>query len=282
MLGGTGFLGKQLLEKLSKTNYSLKILIHNKTIPNNFKKFKGNILSSYFLEKNIKNCNFVINLIGQIEERHYSLYENIVGGINLLESCRKNRIKNIILISSVNVYGSKINKPSRETDQIFPQTQYGKIKALTEKIYEFYANTYGMNITVLRLSNLYGPKTKNGIVYLLLKSIFENSSVILSHKGEQYRDFIFVKEAAEGILKTIQYHKKGFNVYNIGSGKKHKINHVIKIIEKISNKKILVKFSKMNHDEKIIWVDTSKSKNELNFFPKTDLKKGLEWTISHW
>jgi len=265
VLGGTGFLGKHLIEKLSKTNYSLKILIHNKTILNNFKTFKGNILSSYFLEKNIKNCDFVINLVGQIVKRHYSLYENIVGGINLLESCRINKIKNIILISTVNVYSSKINKPSKETDEIFPQTQYGKIKALTEKIYEFYANTYGMNITILRLSNLYGPKTKNGILYQLLKSIFENSTVVLSHKGKQYRDFLFVKEAAEGILKAIKYHNKGFNVYNIGSGKKHQINHAIKIIEKISNKKILVKFSKLNHDEKIIWVDISKSKNELNF-----------------
>ena len=105
---------------------------------------------SFFNE--IRNDETIINLLGQFtpNESDY-IKSNIVGGLNLLNSCIEKKIKQIILISSINVYGENLNIPSKENDPLNPISSYGQIKMITEQIYKHFSKMYGINITVLSL-----------------------------------------------------------------------------------------------------------------------------------
>jgi UDP-glucose 4-epimerase len=276
IFGSTGFIGKSLVEKISKKEKNVKIMIHTKKNKIKCKKFQGDILRTKSFENQIKDKDIIINTIGQYDNSTINFIEiNIKGGINLLESCRKKENVRIILISSLNVYGENAQKPCKETDNLKPQKMYGKIKLLTEQLYKIYSETYELDITILRLGNVYGNGKKNGIISNLINSIKSKKLVTITHNGNQIRDYVHIDDAIEGILLAVKYPKKGFNIFNISSGKKNTTNEIIKIIEKKFEKKLFVKINNKKPDEKCIISNISKAKKSLKFKPKIGIEKGI-------
>jgi len=281
LVGGSGFIGKPLLQKLVKEQFQVKTMIHNDDLDTKTPTFKGDILSSGILDDEISRGDIIVNLIGQTNSDIRDLIElSVMGSLNLLNSCIKKKVKMIILISSINVYGENMNTPSKEIDSLRPQTTYGILKMMIEKIYEYYSKVYGLDITVLRLSHLYGSYKKIGIVLNLIKSIKDGNKPTLYNNGKQFRDFLYIDDASNGIIQAIKIPQEGFNVFNISSGKRYMINDLAKIIEKISHKKLNVKLNSKTPDERCIWADNSKAKKVLRFVPKTNIENGLKLTIT--
>ena len=282
LLGGTGFIGKPLLSQLEKTN-SVKLMIHNSDVDTNAQKFNGNILSKNSFMNKIDDGETIINLLVQMTSDESSFYlSNILGGLNLLNSCIGKKIKQIIFISSINVYGENLVRSSKETDQLYPKTTYGHVKMLTENLYKEFSETHGINTTVLRFANIYGPTKKNGFLIKLIKST-KNKKIIPKcyNNGNQERDFLFIDDAIDCIENTINYKNDGFKVFNISSGMRYSMNTVISKIEKITNTKLNVKYSPEIPDEKCIWADNSKAKKLLDFEPKFDIDSGLKSSIDN-
>jgi len=282
LLGGTGFLGHSLLNNLEKKQ-SIKIMIHDSNFKTNSKKFKGDILKKNSFYKEISNVDTIVNLIGQISP-NISDYTNlnILGGLNLLNSCIEKKINRIILISSVHVYGENLRYASKETDSLKPKTQYGLVKMITEKLYQYFSDYYGINVTVLRLAGLYGTGKKTGFVTQLLKSVNDSTIHPLSyHNGEQFRDLLHVDDAVSGIIQAIKTPKKNFQIYNISSGRRYSIKYLVSSIESISNKKIHIKYTPESVDEKCIWANNTKAKKILKFTPKISLNEGIKSTLDY-
>ena len=281
ILGGSGFVGRSLLNKLNE-DYNPKVIIYKNDIETNFKKFKSDILVPSILDNQIENGDTIINLIGQFVENDENFVDlNIVGALNILNSCVKRKNVRIILISSVNVYGENMDSPSKETDPLRPMTNYGIVKLITERIYQYYSKIYGLDVTVLRLSNLYGPEKKAGPVANLINSLDSNKNIFAYNRGRQLRDFLFIEDATDGIIQAIKNPQKRFNVFNISTGKRYMVKDIIKIIEKIILKKLQVRLDPAIPDERCIWADNSKAKKILKFSPKTDIEKGISITIDH-
>lgn len=277
LLGATGFIGSELLKELKKQNFHVKAMIHKQKPKISVQNFSGNIMTSKKLDSVFQKNDIVINLTGQISKNpKIFIYTNILGSINLLNSCRKKKVKKVIFLSSINVYGENSKKPSLETDSLKPLTLYGQVKLLAEEIYKSYAKLHGINITLLRLSNIYGPNKKTGFVTNLVNSL-NNKKIknIAYNKGEQYRDLLFIDDAINGIISAIKDSKHGFSIYNISSGKKYSIKKIIQIIEQISDQKVNVEFSNEIPDEKCIWASYSKANKNLNFSPTINLEDGL-------
>lgn len=283
LLGGTGFLGNSLLKEI-ENKHSIKLMTHNSDSVHKVKKFQGNIFKKNSFKSKLESDSIVLNLVGQLTPNlEHFVNSNIVGGLNLLNSCMKKQVNQIILISSINVYGNNFKNPSTENDPLNPKTHYGVVKMINEKIYQYFSESYGIDISVLRMAGLYGPTKKSGFIPHLLKSINEKSiKPILYHDGKQYRDLIHVNDAVRGIIKIIDNPQKGFQVFNISSGKRYSMKKIVSMIETYSKKNINVKLSSKAPDEKCIWADFSKAKKILNFEPTITLEKGLNETIDYY
>ena len=281
LLGGTGFIGKSLMQQLEQNN-SLKLMIHKSNLQTASKKFKGNILKKESFFKEIRENEIIINLSGQLTANDSDYVDqNILGGINLLYSCIEKKINQIILISTINVYGENLKQPSKENDSLKPKTTYGIVKMITEQMYEYFSKTHGINITILRLADIYGPNKNNGFLTQIIKSVKNKTIVpVCYNQGKQQRDMLYIDDAIDCILNVINHPCDGFNIFNVSSGKRYSINELILIIEKISKTKIGIKYSSEIPDEKCIWADNTKAKKLLKFEPKVDIELGLEFTIN--
>ncbi len=281
LLGSSGFIGRLLLKKLIEEKFEIKSLLHDvhSDLKSDF--FHGDILDPTLLENVIEDNDIIINLIGQIDESFKFVNTNILGSINILNSCIKKKGVRIILSSSISIYGENLDSISKENDIPKPQTTYGHVKLITEKIHEYYFKTTGLDITVLRFSTLYGPHKKSGFIAGLINSLKNNNVNVVFNNGNQIRDLLFVNDAVSGIIQAIKNKQKGFVVFNITSGNQYSVNKIIKIIEKFSNKKLLVKLSKNIPDERRLCADNSKAVNILGFSPKIDIETGMKITINH-
>jgi len=280
LLGGTGFIGKSLLLELEKKN-SIRMMIHNSNLETTAQKFKGDILSTDSFINQINDDQVIINLLGQTTSNESDFFtSNILGALNLLNSCIQKNIKGIILISTINVYGENLERSSKETDKLNPKTTYGIIKMITESIYKEFSEKYGINVTVLRFANIYGPTKKTGFVNTIINSLVDKKIIpICYHEGKQERDFLFLNDVIDCIKNIIDYDHNGFQIFNISSGNKISINSIVLKIEEITNSKIIMEYNSKIPDEQSIWADNSKAKKLLNFKPKFDIDSGLKSLI---
>ena len=282
LLGSSGFIGKSLLPKLTMEGFSVKPMTFHNPI-NHVNEFHGDILESHILDPFLNKNDIVVNLIGQYIDNDSEFIDiNIQGGLNLLNSCVKNNVKKVILISTINVYGNSLNDPSNEESELMPQTNYGLIKLLTEKLYQHFSKIYNLDITILRMSNLYGPNKKAGYVsHLINSAVHPIQNIVAYNNGNQFRDILFIDDAIDGIIKSIKKSITGFNIFNISSGSKYAINEIIKEIENVSNQKLNIGYSEEIPDEICIWANNSKAKSVLGFNPVVSLQEGLKITINH-
>ena len=282
LLGGTGFLGKSLLKRLDQKN-SVKVMIHDSDFYTSAEKFGGNILKKKSFFNEIRKNEIIINFLGQITANESDFIDlNIVGGINLLNSCLGKKIKKIILISTINVYGENLEQPSKENDPLKPKTTYGIVKMITEQMYEYFSKMYGIDIVILRLADIYGPDKKNGFLTQIINSLNDKTIVpVCYNNGKQQRDMLYIDDAIDCILNVINNPNHGFNSFNVSSGKRYSINELISKIEQISKSKLIVNYSSEIPDEQCIWADNEKAKKFLKFEPKIDIEIGLKSTINH-
>tara|TARA_B100000029_G_scaffold93926_1_gene84058 strand:+ start:12799 stop:13671 length:873 start_codon:yes stop_codon:yes gene_type:complete len=282
VLGGSGFIGKTLVDRLEKTNpINTKIMLHSTKIRTSLKKVQGSILDKT-LKRQIQSGDVIVNLVGQYDGDISSFIDlNINGSFNLLESCKGKKNIKIILISSIDVYGECGEHSSKETEKLSPQYSYGLIKLFNEKIYEKFAKTNDISIIVLRLGNLYGSNKKNGLIMNLLKSIKTKKTVTINQNGRQKRDYLFIDDAVDGIMQAINFKPRKYNVFNISSGNCYSSIQIIKLIQEISNKKINFKLNSRIEDERSICADITKAKRILRFSPKVSIKQGLITTINN-
>lgn len=282
LLGGTGFIGKSLLPMLLQEKFQIKALLHNELSVANIEIFRGDICIPGLLDKQIKDNDIIINLIGQIENDLSKLINNsIIGSINLLNSCKKKKNITIIFASSIGIYGENSGILSKEFDIPKPNSQYGLVKLITEKLYESYSKLNGINVVILRFSTLYGPFKKTGYFSRLIQSIKTHEQLIAYNNGMQKRDLLFIDDAARSIIQAIKNPVSGYVTCNISSGNQYTIEELIKLIEKISNKKLNVKFDNAIPDELCLSADNSLAKTMFQFTPRVKIEEGMSITIKH-
>ena len=231
----------------------------------------------------MKRVDIVIHLAAKIPtKKNYSknvfFEHNILGTLNILEYCVQKKVKKIIFVSSY-VYGKPKNNPINEKHEIKPHNTYAKSKVLSEELCKIYAKKYKIQIIILRPFNIFGDSQKdNFLISNIMKSIKNNSSITIINKNNK-RDYLFIDDLIEGIIKLIDYKCK-FEIFNIGSGKSYSLENIVKLFEKKSKKKIKRKYkiSKENNIPKI-QADITKIKKEIKWNPKYTLVEGIEKII---
>ena len=286
--GATGFIGTHLIPQLIK-NHKIVGISKNKV------KSSKNFISSNIdlTNKNLKIKNEytdIIHMAAHSDVTYCNLnptkcYDlNVKSTQKMLEIARK-KDSNFIFLSSSHVYANPIKQPILENSICTPSTHYASSKRMSEILCETYANTYGLNIQVARLFSVYGPKSpKSNLIFNIINQIINNSKIILGNTYPK-RDFIFISDVIMGLTKILNSKKKGFQVYNLGSGKSVSVENIVKNCLTISNKKLKTISSKEKRRKNEIiniQANISKMEKEFNWKAEISLKKGLEITYNHY
>ncbi|MFM5882156.1 NAD-dependent epimerase/dehydratase family protein [Methanobrevibacter gottschalkii] len=171
--------------------------------------------------------------------------ENVTSTVNLLNGCVNNNVKKIVFSSSSAIYGENNNLPLKETEVPMPSSPYAASKASCELYIKSFFESYGLDYTILRYFNVFGPKQDKNSPYAavipnFINAILENKQPIIYGDGEQTRDFIFVEDVAKANILAAESQYNG--IVNIARGEKISINQLYNIIKNELDSEIVPKY----------------------------------------
>ena len=305
--GGLGFIGSNLIDLLIKKNYFV-INVDKVTYSSNFYNIKEykNSKNYRFIKCDIKDKKFkkilnnfkpvgIFNLAAEthvdrsIDSPENFIQSNIVGVYNLLENFKEYSKKyksKLIHISTDEVYGDVIKGRSSENYSYQPSSPYAASKAASDHLVSSYVRTYKIPAIVTNCSNNYGPKQHpEKLIPKLIYNILNNKPLPIYGKGKNSREWIYVKDHCEALLRVFLKGKIG-EFYNIGSNKNLNNLEVSKELIKVSKKiikvgkKVKIKFVKdrPGHDLRYA-LNSNKIKNKLAWYPKTKFIQGIKLTF---
>jgi len=291
IVGGTGFLGQNLIKKLNRKKYEITSLSSNPTPKiNKFKNVKYIILDIKY-KKNFsklqkKKFNFIINLGGNINHKDVIQTNNshYVGCKNILNEINLKTLNLFIQIGSSLEYGN-IKSPQIETRACKPNSIYGKAKLNASKYIISKSKKEKINYLILRLYQVYGPYQKTDrLISSTIKHCLQDREFKCTD-GRQLRDFLYVSDFVDLIIKILEYKKAAISgIYNVGCGKPLSVKYVIKTINKIIQKgKPLYGKIKMRNDEtKSLYPSNKKINKKYKWTPKINFLEGIKKTIKYY
>jgi UDP-glucose 4-epimerase len=222
------------------------------------------------------------NVRASIEDPLIYADVNVVGGVNLLESCRKHGTRKFIYASTGGcVYGEPKYLPSDEAHPIAPRDPYGASKASFELYLPVFATIWGLKYTIFRYPNVYGPRQdplgEAGVVSIFLGQMIRGKQPIINGDGEQERDYVFVKDVARANVLALD---GGDNdVFNVGWGIGTSVNSVFKSLRDIVGAPVdnvhgPAKLGEVRRS----YLDSSKAAALLGWTPQIPLTEGLRIT----
>jgi UDP-glucose 4-epimerase len=206
---------------------------------------------------------------------------NIYPTIKLLDACIRSKISRFFFVSSGGtVYGNTSVISIPESHPNNPISAYGVHKLAIEKYVQLYNHLYGLDYSIIRISNPYGPKQMpfkpQGVIATFMALAMSNKTIELWGDGTVIRDFIYINDLIDAIEKIIEY-KGSAKLFNIGRGEGISILTVIEKISKILDKNIDIKrIPAEKHDASVNVLDISLLKKETGWIPCTKLEDGLK------
>ena len=301
--GGTGFIGSNICKFLIKKNCNVKIFDNNyrgdftkiKSIKKKIKFIKGDIRDKKLLDKACQNTDAVIHL-AYINGTKYFYTKPVLildiaikGVLNVIEACIKNKVKELYIASSSEVYQTPEKIPTDEQETLKipniynPRFSYGGGKILSELMGIHYGKKYFKKLIIFRPHNVYGPNMGNEhvipeFINRMKKITKKNKKFFIKGSGNESRSFMYIDDFVDAFAVLIDK-AKHLNVYNIGDSKEIKIKDLAQKISKILNKKIKIYRTKIQEGSTKKRCPNIKKIKKLGFKSKTKLDDGLAKTI---
>ncbi|OFY84467.1 MAG: 3-beta hydroxysteroid dehydrogenase [Bacteroidetes bacterium RIFCSPLOWO2_12_FULL_35_15] len=301
--GGAGFIGSHLTDKLLSLNCNVIVLdnLRNGREANlseafknpNFEFIEGDILDIKMCESATANVDIVYHL-ACLGVRHslHSPFENhrvnAEGTLNMLEASRKNKVKRFFYISTSEIYGDIKTFPIDESGIPLPKTVYGSSKLAGENYAYSYYKCFGLDTTILRIFNNYGPRAHyegdaGEIIPRSIVNALYGKSPIIFGDGNVTRDFFYVKDTAKALAKLIDISTISGEIINIGTGQEITMKHLLEQVIELMNSKLKIEYHEDRPaDVPRLWVNPSKFKKITNFSSSYTFEQGLIETITYY
>ena len=296
--GGAGFIGSHLVEALLDDGWSVKVLDPQCTKSPNLKNVAGciQLIEGDFADRDIAR----VALDGVDTLFHYAsttspatahshpvfdVTTNTVGTLKLLEEAVSRGITRLIFPSSGGtVYGPAIETPVPESHPTNPICSHGIVKLANEKYIELFHREHGLNYTILRYSNPYGPRQRpdgsQGAVGVFAGKILSQQRIEIWGDGTTVRDFIYIDDLVHATLSAVHSERATNSVINIGSGTGVSIKELVTLIEEATGIGAIVRYGPArSFDVPASTLAIDQARALLGWWPTTPLREGLEITI---
>ena len=274
------------LKKFKKFNFKKIDISNTKSLNNLFLKTKPQIVINLAAQAGVRYS---------IKNPHEYVNTNVKGFLNILEACKSHKVKHLIYASTSSVYGANNKLPHKETNSVdHPLSLYAATKRSNELMAHCYSHLFNLPTTGLRFFTVYGPYGRPDMaLYLFIEAFYKKHKINIFNKGMMYRDFTYVEDIANGVVKIIsKIPKKNnkynhntpkpcnssapFQVLNIGNGKKIHLMQFIKTLEKFLGAGLKKKLLPMQMgDVRETLSDISKINKLTGYKSKTDVEQGI-------
>jgi UDP-glucose 4-epimerase len=304
--GGAGFIGSHLVERIVQEKPSKIVVVDNlflgreenlNQVKNTFSKFKfiNGDASNYDFMKNIMIDEMIdvvydlaaIPLPASLIMPKWSVDVNVSLASVLSELLRKNFYKTLVHFSSSEAYGTAKIIPMNENHPIDPETPYAASKVSADYIITSYINTFGIDATIVRPFNNYGPRQNKkayaGIIPIVVNKVIKGEDIIIYGDGEQTRDFIYVEDTVDAAIRVYEEENTRGKIVNIASGVETSINKLVrKILFLMKSNADIIYDKPRPGDVRRHCADILLAKTLLGFKPKSISNKNLQETINYY
>ena len=297
--GGAGFVGSHLCEKYIQEGNTVICLdnfmngdirnIRHLVAHKNFKLINGDIRDFDLLEKITRDVDVVIHLAAQIHvdrsviEPKMTYDINVLGTLNVLEVSRMFDVEKVIHASTSEVYGSSEYYPMDEKHPLNAPHPYGASKIAADRLCYSYIQTYGMNISIMRCFNIFGPRQRDvgygGVISIFTRRILNNMPPVIYGDGLQTRDYTYIDDTVQAYDLVLKHNKPINEPINFGTGKELSILEIANIIIDLCGKNETMKPVHVDSrpgEVKRLIADPTKAKELLGWDAKYDMHDGIE------
>jgi nucleoside-diphosphate-sugar epimerase len=300
--GGAGFIGSHLIDGLLMEGCQVTVLDDLSTgrlsnlshVKEHITFHKVDIRDREILEEAAKHCDIifhqaaVVSVPKTVDNPVDSAMVNDMGTLFVLEAARKNNVKRVVLASSSAVYGDDPVLPKHEHMNPKPQSPYAVQKLSGEFYARLYHDLYGLETVSLRYFNVYGPRQDpsspySGVISIFMDRAFSKEAPVIYGDGNQYRDFVFVKDVVRFNLLAADADKANGKIFNVGTGSFIRINSLWEMISKLAGISVKPEYKPPRSGDILESVaDIDCAGKDLGFKPDYSFEEGLETTFNYY
>ncbi len=302
--GGAGFIGSHLCDRYVREGHTVLCLdnflsgnlnhVRHLLDCRNFKLVKGDVRDNEAVEKVIRDVEVVLHLAAQVHvDRSYvepglTWDINVMGTQNVLEAARMHDVRKVLLASSSEVYGSALYAPIDERHPLNAPHPYGASKIAADRMAYAYNVTYGMDIAIMRLFNVFGPRQRDlgygGVISIFTRRVLSGVPPVIYGDGLQTRDYTYVADAVRAYDAALRFDGRMDGPVNFGTGKEISILALADMIIELHGKSDTIRpvhvDARIGEVNRLI-ADASLAYELFGWEPSTDLRTGLrsfvEW-----
>lgn len=295
--GGAGFIGSTLVDKLISEGHQVIVIDDLSSGKRDYvnpkaKLYEVDICSANKISKIFQKekFDFVYHLAAQIDVRKsvsdpaFDNQVNALGGLNIIINSHTNEVKKIIFASTGGaIYGEAEEIPTTENSPTYPVSPYGIHKLTVEKYLNYYYQVYGLNYTVLRFANVYGPRQfkggEAGVVAIFIDNAVKGLESSQFGDGLQTRDYVYVDDVVRGLYSALNIDCQG--EINIGSGVETNLLEICSSIEKAIGGPMKVKeLPGKPGEQRRSCLSFERARDVLNWEPEVNIVEGIKRTIA--
>jgi len=296
--GGAGFIGSYVVEELVHLGKDVVVLDNFRSgkrenlaaVAERVKIVDGDIRSIDTLDRVMRGVQTIYHMA--VEPLTIGLNDpflmdavNSTGTLNVLYVAHKHRVQRFNYISSSEVYGTAQHVPMDENHPLNPYTTYAASKIAGEAYTRSFHHCYGMDYTLIRPFNAYGPRHRTdsygAVIFQFLQRYLSGRQPIIHGTGNQTRDLTFVKDSAQGIVMAGESDRLINEAINIGTGAEISVNQIARIMADVLGKDVEPKYEKERPGDVMRHLaDISKAQKVIGFQPKYSFMEGIKETVT--
>ena len=297
--GGAGFIGSHIVHRLYGDGARVRVVDNLSTgkkerlrdLNGSIDLVEDDLTDPHVCDRAVQGVDYVLHqaavpsVYRSIQDPIATNRANVIGTLNLLESCRQHKVRRLVYAASSSAYGDTQVLPKKEDMGANPLSPYALQKFVGERYCKLYNDLYGLETVSLRYFNVFGPSQDpwseySAVIPKFATRLHCGQSLSVYGDGEQSRDFTYVDNVVEANILAIRAQKASGAVINVGCGERLSLNRLIQLLEEILQTQAVVNYEPARRgDVRHSLADISLARELLGYQPKVTVLEGLRRTV---
>jgi nucleoside-diphosphate-sugar epimerase len=296
--GGAGFIGSHLTEELVRRGDQVRVVDslitgHRKNLAHlsGIDFLEGDLADLAIAKRAVQGVDYVLHQAAipsvprSVEDPITSNRANIDSTLNVLVAARDARVKRVVYAGSSSAYGNTPTLPKHETMPTHPLSPYALQKLVGEQYMQMFTTLYGLETVTIRYFNVFGPRQDpsspySGVISIFARALLENKPPTIYGDGEQTRDFTYVANVVDGVLRAVKAPDAAGQVVNVATGSSISLNRLFASMRELFGSRLDVAYGPLRSgDVKDSLADITRARTLLGYEPLVSFEAGLKKTI---